>query len=219
METQKQQISKVVPKPTPTPPSRPKPKPSPTPKPAAKKQTDVVGAHATPQPTPRPAPPPPPPKSKKNQILGKFKTKNWNKLRMTDLDFKKRKALCRELCQYISKSLGIKKVPKIVYSDGEEGECGGYNYTTNTIEINKIYFYDPPENIVNTIAHETRHAYQYQRAKIGATALDRKWMDNFNNYKSAKKYGYKIYRNQPLEVDAFNYGDQYGKYFVKNIDK
>jgi hypothetical protein len=170
------------------------------------------------RPTPTPTPPPKP-KSKEDRILEKFKTKNWNKLRMTDLDFKKRKALCRELCQHISKSLGIKKVPKITFCDGELGDHG--RQKGDIIEINENYFYYPPEKIINTIAHETRHVYQDQKIANPATKLDYIWKKNNEHYIDyvPEKDNYKKYRNQPLEADAFNYGDQYSDYFLKNIDK
>ena len=62
--------------------------------------------------------------------------------------------------------------------------------------------------------HEMRHAYQHavvdnpDQYKVSAETRQ-EWADNFNDYKNAKKYGYKTYVEQPIEYDAKRFAGQY----------
>ncbi len=83
---------------------------------------------------------------------------------------------------------------------------------------------DDPREAVDTIAHEGRHAYQYdcasrpdQHPEVSPQTADA-WRENFKpeNYKKAETDGYEEYRYQPIEADAHDYADKvteemYGK--------
>jgi hypothetical protein len=103
----------------------------------------------------------------------------------------------------------------LVYFDADKSNCGAYSpRTPDRINLNRHYLEsDDPRDAVNTVAHEGRHAYQH-RCIMDADAhpeTDPKqiaeWRHNFSNYKSAAS-DYDAYRNQPIEADAFAYGDR-----------
>ena len=187
-----------------------------------KERGGVHGVVENPQPAP-PPPQPPPPKSEKQRLLEMCDEANWQKLQREDFDYSERKKFCRELCDYISKSLGLKIPPKIEYvvSD-DERYMGSYHRPTNTITFNIMNFYYHPRDTITTIGHETRHAYQHQRAEMGITELDRKWRENFKlgNYIKPPvdddKKAYQKYKNQPVEADAFEYEEKFYNDFFKS---
>lgn len=90
---------------------------------------------------------------------------------------------------------------------------GYYDPSTNKIYINSDLLKDPQGSkaLVDTIAHEGIHAYQ--NACINGEASHHnpveveQWRENFKNYLSADIYGYEMYRNQPVEVIAFDKGE------------
>lgn len=67
------------------------------------------------------------------------------------------------------------------------------------------------EFIVNTLAHEGRHAYQwYAVENPGVHPNEHEveyWRANFETYLQSGLYGFEAYWMQPLEVDARRYGD------------
>jgi hypothetical protein len=75
-----------------------------------------------------------------------------------------------------------------------------------------------PLEAIDTIAHEGRHAYQYYATlhpeihnnpeEVAA------WKQNFENYLPATLFGYELYRNQPVEQDAWAYGDMVRQLFA-----
>ncbi|GHV38006.1 hypothetical protein FACS18949_18290 [Clostridia bacterium] len=86
--------------------------------------------------------------------------------------------------------------------------CGQYLTGTNTEQINaQLLRDDTPDEALATVYHEGRHAYQYSQAQNPAAAKDTElagqWKENFDNY---YKGGIdSLYRNQPVEKDAFEY--------------
>lgn len=63
----------------------------------------------------------------------------------------------------IGDQLRVEKTPKIEFYNASIFDCGAYDPEMNIIAINKANF-DNPDEIVDTIAHEMFHAYQFQRA-------------------------------------------------------
>jgi hypothetical protein len=63
---------------------------------------------------------------------------------------------------------------------------------------------------VDTIAHEGRHAYQHYAIEHPGfhpdAAQTSAWAANFHNYLTAEQYGFEAYRNQPVEADAWAFG-------------
>ena len=62
-----------------------------------------------------------------------------------------------ELSEEISKILNLSNAPNIEYYEGNVSDCGCYDAHDNSIWINRNNF-DDPQEIVDTIAHEMRHA-------------------------------------------------------------
>ena len=71
--------------------------------------------------------------------------------------------------------------------------------------------------------HEVYHHYEYECISVvnfNHTGSDlyyfkelKSWMENFEHYKEADKYGYEEYKNQPIEKDA----DAFAKRTIKKI--
>ena len=114
----------------------------------------------------------------------------------------------------------METTPEISYADLPEGQWGGYNSGNNSIEISNSATL--PENrgdLEDTVAHELRHAYQYQESEkfrsgevADPNASD--WADNFDNYKDFNQLlaetgdrnaAFTEYSQQPIEADAFGY--------------
>lgn len=70
---------------------------------------------------------------------------------------------------------------------------------------------DQIQETVNTVVHEGRHAYQRYSIEHRGYHADsdqvRSWRSNFRNYLDPETYGYELYKNQPVEKDAFEYAD------------
>lgn len=96
-------------------------------------------------------------------------------------------------------------------------------FMSRKICIDPDYLEDCSANsIANTIAHETRHIYQFANFDLrqyyhemfsGLLPSNEKWAwyTNFVFYTSDVKK--ERYRNQPVEADAFEYGDKREKYY------
>ena len=86
-----------------------------------------------------------------------------------------------ELASIIGDRLGLEDKPVIQFYDGRDGSCGAYLPGENIIEINWNTLADPRE-VVDTVAHEARHAHQHQRAVLQETKQDLLYRINFENY-------------------------------------
>lgn len=113
----------------------------------------------------------------------------------------------KELAAVIGKKLGIEENPEIQFYNGRDGSCGFYVSGENKVEINWNTMDDSRE-VVDTVAHEMRHAYQCQRASLQETWQDMLYKINFENYISPipladKKYlFFTDYQDQLVEVEA-----------------
>lgn len=68
----------------------------------------------------------------------------------------------------------------------------------------------PVEEVVNTVVHEGRHAYQDYAVQHPETASPEQveaWSENRKNYLDVERYGQELYQAQPLEADAFSFAD------------
>lgn len=91
-------------------------------------------------------------------------------------------------------------------------ELGGYNPYTNKIELNANYLENPNcEGLLNTILHESRHAFQNKCVEMPDTVTVKNniidvWKDNFDNY-IKPEYDFEAYENQEIEKDANYFAD------------
>lgn len=92
---------------------------------------------------------------------------------------------------------------------------------------NEKLFGENPKEVIRTCSHEFRHSYQSEQAhayekgfKVDDVEQARTWSENFKDYKNPpaaelaqtdpERYfkEYEAYRNQPVEVDARDFGDK-----------
>ena len=112
--------------------------------------------------------------------------------------------------------LGLKERPDISYYDADKNDCGVYNQATHSVELNRSLLNDPDE-LIDTIAHELRHAYQHQKAMIPESELDLLYRVNFDNYISPVPLGdgkflfFTDYQDQLVEVEARAFAKQFSK--------
>ncbi|MEY8410556.1 hypothetical protein AALB51_04815 [Lachnospiraceae bacterium 62-26] len=111
-------------------------------------------------------------------VLSEIKN-NWNELNEDE-----RKGNIEDFSNILAEKLGLENIPECnFYYENEQGNYGFYSKADNSINLNTKYLYDYKET-VNTVAHELRHAYQYQRAEIGETHIDDMYKCNLENYQS-----------------------------------
>ena len=118
-----------------------------------------------------------------------------------------------KLVNTLSKELGLEEAPKVLLFFEPSGNYGVYDYENNTIELNRFHFLNP-KDVVNTISHEMRHAYQYMRAEKLETKEDALFKVNLENYIEPKQLAdgswinFYEYQNQYVEVDARVFADK-----------
>lgn len=89
--------------------------------------------------------------------------------------------------------------------DGDKIQINNEILANNDTSVNEI---------VDTIVHEGRHAYQdYAVNNPGFdsnTELVNQWAENFEpgNYLTSEEFGYEMYQNQPVEADAWSYASR-----------
>lgn len=134
--------------------------------------------------------------------VDKFKSEQWNCLS----ESKKRK-IVGDFSNALAESLGIKNSPEVVFFEGDLDSCGAYNPITNVISINKGLL-NYPDEVIDTIAHESWHAYQHQRSLILENKQDFLYKLNFENYISPIPLGsgkylfFPDYQDQLVEAEA-----------------
>ena len=139
-----------------------------------------------------------------DESLGKFEDENWK-----DLSLEEKKACMEDLENSVADDLGLKEKPEIkYYSNDDPEDYGFYDRDNNKIHINTNNISDGRET-ANTVAHESRHAWQQECAANPKTARDLQFKENLADGKYIRYEDDKIgYFNQPVEVDARNYGER-----------
>lgn len=130
-----------------------------------------------------------------------FSSENW-----AGLDQTKKLEVMKDFISVLCEKLDVKNVPEIVLVDEDEIMCGLYNQRTNTLELNSNILSDSKETI-NTLAHEIRHAYQYQRVEVSETRMDKLYLYNFIGYIEPEEVDghylyFNEYENQLVEAEA-----------------
>lgn len=130
-----------------------------------------------------------------------FSSENW-----ACLDQTKKLEVMKDFISVLCERLDVKDVPKIVLVAKDEDMCGLYNPQTKTLELNSNILSDSKESI-NTLAHEIRHAYQYQRVEVSETRMDELYLFNFIGYIEPEEVDghylyFNEYENQLVEAEA-----------------
>lgn len=102
--------------------------------------------------------------------------------------------------------LKIQNAPGLCFCMADPQLCGGFDNEKNLIVINLAHI-DCPQEIVNTIAHELWHTYQFEEAKNGTTHKSKLYALNFNNYIAAQT-DFCEYEGQLLEAEARAFANQ-----------
>jgi hypothetical protein len=93
------------------------------------------------------------------------------------------------------------------------GEC---DINNQRVVLNHLHLLRdrPVDEIVNTVIHEGRHAYQYfavtHAGVLSDTPVVASWAENLapGNYLNAEQFGQELYESQPVELDAWDYADR-----------
>lgn len=134
----------------------------------------------------------------------------------SNLDDGEKEGIIESLSNEISDLLELEDQPNLFYYDADENDCGAYNQETNSIELNRNLLPNPSE-LIDTIAHELRHAYQYQKAMNPESLLDMLYRVNFENYIFPVCLGdgrflfFTDYYDQLVEVEARAFAKQFTK--------
>ena len=96
--------------------------------------------------------------------------------------------------------LDLDEIPPVELFEGESYELGAYIYPANRIEVNQELLNDPSK-LLNSLAHEMRHAYQHKRAILLETRLDYLYKYNFEHYIAPSSF-FMLYQNQLVESEA-----------------
>ena len=132
-------------------------------------------------------------------VLDNFQEDNWS-----DLSLEEQKQSMKDLADCVASDTGNDNPPEIIFRDDmNDGEYGGYNPETNTLEVNENMLDDSTE-AADTVAHEMWHAHQQQCALDPTSEKGREYQEGFDNYISPE-YDFEGYENQMVEAEAREY--------------
>ncbi len=140
-------------------------------------------------------------------ILDKFSPESWEYM-----DDPEKYAVISEFVSALGEGLDLEDIPEAVAFNDKNDAYGFYAPADNTINLNRQYFNNPVE-LVNTIAHEMRHAYQEYRAVLLETREDSLYRVNLDNYISPIQLPggdwlfFTDYQDQYVEADARAFAD------------
>ena len=146
-------------------------------------------------------------------LLENFHFDNWES--MGDAE---KIASIKELAKVVGEALELQNMPTIDIADGDDS-YGFYDPKNNAITLNSKFFSDPVE-LVNTLTHELRHAYQYMRAELLETWEDALYKVNLDNYISPVPLPgggwlfFVDYFDQYVEVDARAFANKFTEAMV-----
>lgn len=125
---------------------------------------------------------------------------------MTDQEWQdaspeRKQELVQEVSDATADGLGISPCEVRMFEPANPMDCGQYSRESNTLEVSSNLTRD---EAINTVVHETRHAYQSHKVESGDHPMSKDWESNFNEYAPADD-NYAAYVNQPLEADAWDF--------------
>ena len=140
--------------------------------------------------------------------LEPFKNENW----MLLSDVEKMNAIVT-LKDVLSNELELNTSPEIEFYTASPNDCGSFLPEENKIMVNNNILDDPAE-VVDTVAHEMRHAYQFQCALRGETYMDKLYAYNFDHYIEPSideddVFDFIDYQDQLIEAEARAYAKIY----------
>lgn len=135
--------------------------------------------------------------------LSQFQEPSWN-----CLDMDEKKECVQQFATLIGETLDLEHPPEIKYYTASQDECGEFDSKHNVVRINENNF-DSPKEIVDTVAHEMRHAYQFQRSKKIENYQDFLYAYNFEHY--IPPTFFLDYQDQLIESEAQAFADLFAE--------
>ena len=130
-----------------------------------------------------------------SKVLNRFDEGEWSQLTTAE-----RLEAMRDFVELLAAKLGLEEIPEIVLFDGPEHLLGTFVEGKGEVEINQALM-DNPKALVNTLAHEMRHAYQYEHAMNPQCWTDILYRINFDNY-ITPEMSFEDYQDQLVEAEA-----------------
>lgn len=128
----------------------------------------------------------------------------------SDADIYLREAYMEDFYESYSEFSGNN--PELTFKDMESNKMGAYNPENNTITLNsKLLRAENPEELMSTILHESRHAYQQyavdhpDRVSVSEETIA-EWKENMEYY-IRPEWDFEAYVNQPIEADADKFAE------------
>ena len=138
-----------------------------------------------------------------DESLQNFAESNWEGLTLDE-----QKDSMSTLANYVVDVIGFDNPPTIeYYNNAQLGDFGGYDSSTNTLQVNEYMLYNSSE-AADTIAHELWHAHQHECAMNPQCARDYQYQYNFENY-IPPTLGQEAYESQLVEAEARAFAAQF----------
>lgn len=156
----------------------------------------------------------------------------WKEDTYTDLSDEKKKTLFQQLIDLECAYWGIEPVELVVEEYESETLMGYYVDENHIISIREEMFGLPREEVINTLLHETHHAYVHklmESVDLRDKNIEKnknlriykelyKYKEGIENYISAET-DYDSYYNNPIEVAAREYAGEWTVNYLNYIDR
>lgn len=156
----------------------------------------------------------------------------WKEDTYTDLSDEKKKTLFQQLIDLECAYWGIEPVKLVVEEYESETLMGYYVDEDHIISIREEMFGLPREEVINTLLHETHHAYVHklmESVDLRDKNIEKnknlriykelyKYKEGIENYISAET-DYDSYYNNPIEVAAREYAEEWTVNYLNYIDR
>lgn len=156
----------------------------------------------------------------------------WKEDTYTDLSDEKKKTLFQQLIDLECAYWGIEPVELVVEEYESETLMGYYVDENHIISIREEMFGLPREEVINTLLHETHHAYIHklmESVDLRDKNIEKnknlriykelyKYKEGIENYTSAET-DYDSYYNNPIEVVAREYAEEWTVNYLNYIDR
>lgn len=148
-----------------------------------------------------------------NRLAVAMNDTTWNERSM-----KERADAVQTLVCVICGELGVEDYPAVKVEKMNENTYALYRETKNEITVNTKVLNGKPEDIIETVSHETYHKYQHkivalynsmdsEEKKLVLFDKAREYYSELGNYVSGEK-DFEKYKNQALESDAREFAQQ-----------
>ena len=124
--------------------------------------------------------------------------------------------LVRELFIEAKDYLGVDSTTGVaVYYDSNSEIQGFYDRQADIVFVNmRAPGHNSSIELADTIAHELRHAWQYQQIQINPNSEFASSLNNYVSPQSGSMEAYSQYRNQLCELDAWEYGGKFAQHIA-----